>query len=167
MLLSDTDSLTYREILEHSSIPDVELKRVLQSMTLVKGKNVLKKTPDYSDSKDISPEDSFSVNDSFSSKLYKVKIGTSTSARESDAERIETREKVEEDRRPQIEASIVRLMKSRKVLQHNDIIAEVTRQLSNRFTPSPSAIKRRIESLIEREYVERDSSDRNLYRYIA
>jgi len=107
------------------------------------------------------------VNESFTSKLYKVKIGTSTAVKENEFERIETREKVEEDRRPQIEAAIVRLMKSRKILQHNDIITEVTRQLSNRFNPSPVAIKRRIESLIEREYMERDANDRNLYRYIA
>ena len=167
MLLNDAESLTYREIAEHSGIPDAELKRVMQSMTIVKGKNVLKKTPDYTDSKDIAMDDAFSVNDSFSSKLYKVKIGTSAASRESDAGAIETREKVEEDRRPQIEAAVVRLMKSRKVLHHNDVIASVTQQLSNRFAPSPAAIKRRIESLIEREYLERDQNDRNLYRYIA
>jgi cullin 3 len=164
MLLNDAESLSYREIMEQSSIPDPELKRVMQSMTFVRGKNVLRKLPE---SKVINDSDSFSINESFSSKLYKIKIGTSTSVREGDVERVETREKVEEDRRPQIEASIVRLMKSRKVLQHNDIITEVTRQLSHRFNPSPMAIKRRIESLIEREYIERDSTDRNIYRYIA
>ncbi len=167
MLLNDSESLSYREIAEHSGIPDAELKRVMHSMTLVKGKNVLRKTPDYSSSREIGPDDSFSVNDSFSSKLYKVKIGASAAGRESDARVIETREKVEEDRRPQIEAAIVRLMKSRKILSHNDIVASVTQQLSNRFLPSSSAIKRRIESLLEREYLERDQSNRNLYRYIA
>jgi cullin 3 len=164
MLLNDTESLTYQELLESSGIPDPELKRVMQSMTLVKGKNILKKSPE---GRDIQLSDNFSVNESFTSKLYKVKIGTSTAVKENEFERIETREKVEEDRRPQIEAAIVRLMKSRKILQHNDIITEVTRQLSNRFNPSPVAIKRRIESLIEREYMERDANDRNLYRYIA
>lgn len=167
MLLNDSESLTYGEIAEHSGIPDAELKRVMLSMTLVKGKNVLRKSPDYSVSKEIAMEDSFTVNESFSSKLYKVKIGTSAASRESDTGVIETREKVEEDRRPQIEAAIVRLMKSRKVLDHNEVIASVTQQLSNRFNPSPAAVKRRIESLIEREYLERDQNDRNLYRYIA
>lgn len=167
MLLNDSESLTYREIAEHSGIPEAELKRVMHSMTLVKGKNVLRKTPDYATSREIGPDDSFSVNDSFSSKLYKVKIGASAAGRDSDARVIETREKVEEDRRPQIEAAIVRLMKSRKILSHNDIVASVTQQLSSRFLPSSAAIKRRIESLLEREYLERDQSNRNLYRYIA
>jgi cullin 3 len=164
MLLNESDRLQYSDIASATGIPDTELKRILQSMTLVKGKNVLKKIPD---TKEILPDDVFAVNDSFTSKLYKIKIGTSAAVRENDIEQKETREKVEEDRRPQIEAAIVRLMKSRKVLQHNDVITEVTRQLSYRFNPSPAAIKRRIESLIEREYIERDASDRNLYRYIA
>lgn len=164
MLLNESDRLRYSDIASACGIPDSELKRILQSMTVVKGKNVLKKIPD---TKEILPNDVFAVNDSFTSKLYKIKIGTSTAMRENDIEQRETREKVEEDRRPQIEAAVVRLMKSRKVLQHNDVITEVTRQLSYRFNPSPAAIKRRIESLIEREYIERDASDRNLYRYIA
>ena len=74
---------------------------------------------------------------------------------------------VEEDRKPQIEAAIVRIMKSRRVLDHNSIVAEVTRQLMPRFAPNPTVIKKRIESLIEREFLERDSSDRKLYRYLA
>jgi Cullin protein neddylation domain len=44
---------------------------------------------------------------------------------------------VEEDRRHLVEASIVRVMKARKRLSHNDLVAEITRQLSNRFVPSP------------------------------
>jgi cullin 3 len=58
-------------------------------------------------------------------------------------------------------------MKSRRVLDHNSIVAEVTRQLSPRFLPNPQVIKKRIESLIEREFLERDATDRKLYRYLA
>ena len=58
----------------------------------------------------------------------------------------------------QIEAAIVRIMKARRVLDHNSIVTEVTRQLSARFLPNPTVIKKRIESLIEREFLERDTT---------
>ena len=74
---------------------------------------------------------------------------------------------MEEDRKPQIEAAIVRIMKSRKILDHNNIIAEVTKQLQPRFLANPTEIKKRIESLIERDFLERDNTDRKLYRYLA
>lgn len=74
---------------------------------------------------------------------------------------------VEEDRKPQIEAAIVRIMKARRTLDHHSIVTEVTRQLSSRFMPNPTVIKKRIESLIEREFIERDEKDRKLYRYLA
>jgi len=52
-------------------------------------------------------------------------------------------------------------------LGHNELFAEVTRQLSVRFNPSPQFVKKRIESLIEREYLERSQEDHRLYSYVA
>ena len=49
-------------------------------------------------------------------------------------------------------------MKARRVLDHNTIISEVTRQLSGRFMPNPAVVKKRIESLIEREFLERGAN---------
>jgi hypothetical protein len=43
-------------------------------------------------------------------------------------------------------------------------LPQVTRQLSPRFVPNPAVIKKRIESLIEREFLERDPNDRKVYR---
>ena len=45
---------------------------------------------------------------------------------ESDPERKETRQKVDDDRKHEIEAAIVRIMKSRKKMQHNILVAEVS-----------------------------------------
>jgi cullin 3 len=164
MLFNSADALTYREIEQATSIPAADLKRCLQSLALVKGKQVLQKEPM---SRDIADDDSFCVNDKFASKLFKVKIGTVVAQKETDPEKLETRQRVEEDRKPQIEAAIVRIMKSRRVLDHNSIMTEVTKQLQPRFLPNPVVIKKRIESLIEREFLERDKTDRKLYRYLA
>ncbi|GJU73314.1 cullin-3A-like protein isoform X1 [Tanacetum coccineum] len=164
MQFNDADRLSYREIEQAVEIPRVELKRCLQSLACAKGKNVLRKEPM---SKDISENDDFFFNDKFSSKFYKVKIGMVAAQKESEPEKQETRQRVEEDRKPQIEAAIVRIMKARRVLDHNNIVAEVTKQLQSRFLPNPIVIKKRIESLIEREFLERDKEERKLYRYLA
>ncbi|KAK3260197.1 Cullin-3A, partial [Cymbomonas tetramitiformis] len=158
------DSLSYTEIQQATDIPSSDLKRNLQSLACVKGKAVLRKEPM---SKEISEEDVFHFNEKFTSKLVKVKIGTVAAQKESEPEKQETRHKVEEDRKPQIEAAIVRIMKARRQLEHNNVIAEVTKQLSQRFMSNPSVIKKRIESLIDREFLERDKNDGRIYRYLA
>ena len=40
-------------------------------------------------------------------------------------------------------------MKDSKQMGHNDLISEVAHQLSSRFSPSMSIIKKRIEGLID------------------
>ncbi|XP_020231866.1 cullin-3A [Cajanus cajan] len=164
MLFNNADRLSCKEIEQATAIPMSDLRRCLQSLACVKGKNVLRKEPM---SKDIAEDDAFFFNDKFTSKFFKVKIGTVVAQRESEPENQETRQRVEEDRKPQIEAAIVRIMKARRTLDHNNIVAEVTKQLQSRFLPNPVVIKKRIESLIEREFLERDKVDRKLYRYLA
>ena len=51
--------------------------------------------------------------------------------------------------------------------QHPLLVAEVTEQLRARFMPSPVVIKKRIEGLIEREYLARSPDDRKVYTYVA
>jgi cullin 3 len=89
---------------------------------------------------------------------------------ENNEERAETQEKVDEERKHQIEVShltvrqpveytyllcsftqacIVRIMKDKKTLGHNELVNEVIRQLMARFTPTPAVIKKRIENLID------------------
>ena len=66
-----------------------------------------------------------------------------------------------------LEAAIVRIMKTRKTLDHNSLIAEVMKQVSPRFTPSLGDIKKRIEGLLERDYLERDEDQKQTYHYLA
>ncbi len=60
---------------------------------------------------------------------------------------------------------IVRILKARKTLKHNSLIEEVITQSKQRFLPSIHLIKRCIEILIEKQYLERSSVDE--YSYIA
>ncbi|QRV89833.1 cullin family [Ceratobasidium sp. AG-Ba] len=150
------------EIQKATGIPDQELQRHLQSLACAKYK-ILRKHPA---TRNVSPSDTFSFNYDFTAPLQRIKIQTVASKAETTEERRETEEKVEEERKLQTEACIVRVMKDRKHMSHNDLISEVTKQLSNRFHPIPAAIKKRIEALIEKEYLER-GEDKKSYNYLA
>ena len=56
-------------------------------------------------------------------------------------------------------------MKARKTLTHSLLVSELFQQL--RFPLKPPDIKKRIESLIDREYLERDTANSSVYRYLA
>jgi len=73
--------------------------------------------------------------------------------------------KIDRDRQEILEALIVRIMKARKTLQLNALTEEIVRQVTL-FQVQPQLIKERIESLIEREYLKRDETDRNLFVYL-
>ncbi|XP_046482972.1 cullin-3-A isoform X1 [Neodiprion pinetum] len=164
MLFNNRDRLTYEEIQNETDIPERDLVRALQSLAMGKAtQRVLLKHPK---TKEIEPTHCFSVNDSFTSKLHRVKIQTVAAKGESEPERRETRNKVDEDRKHEIEAAIVRIMKARKRMTHNILVTEVTEQLRVRFLPSPVIIKKRIEGLIERDYLAR-TEDRKVYTYVA
>ncbi|KAK2365832.1 cullin-3A [Trifolium repens] len=90
MLFNNADRLSCKEIEKATEIPIPDLKRCLQSLALVKGKNVLRKEPM---SKDIAEDDAFFFNDKFSSKLFKVRIGTVVAQRVSELESVETQAK--------------------------------------------------------------------------
>ncbi|OZJ04946.1 hypothetical protein BZG36_01755 [Bifiguratus adelaidae] len=154
------ERISYKEIKEQSNIEEKELKRILQSLACGKAR-VLTKHPK---GRDVEDTDEFSFNAEFENKLTRIKINTIL-LKETQEEQINTTEKVFQDRQYQVDAAIVRIMKTRKTLSHTMLLTELFDQL--RFTVKASDLKKRIESLIDREYMERDEDDPSLYKYLA
>jgi len=110
----------------------------------------------------------FKYNTGFINQLFKIKIPTLAAKVSTEATaKKEVPPSVLEARKNRVEAAVVRIMKARKTLDHNNLIAEVVKQLSARFAVEPTFIKKRIESLIEREYLSRDKDNRRIYHYMA
>ncbi|KAH9415108.1 Cullin-3 [Dermatophagoides pteronyssinus] len=165
MLFNNRQKLTYEDIRNETDIPPKDLIRALQSLAVGKSsQRVLLKNPK---TKEIEANHEFEVNDSFTSKFFRVKIHSVLAKGESEPERRETRSKIDEDRKHEIEAAIVRIMKSRKKLCFANIVAEVTEQLKSRFIPDPQSIKKRIDGLIDREYLSKTPDDKKVYTYVA
>ncbi|KAF8035284.1 hypothetical protein BT93_C1341 [Corymbia citriodora subsp. variegata] len=158
LLFNSSDRLSYSEIKIQLNLTDDDVVRLLHSLSCAKYK-ILKKEPN---TKSIAPTDHFEFNSKFTDKMRRIKIHLPPV----DGKK-KVIEDVHKDRRYAIDASIVRIMKSRKVLGHQQLVMECIEQLHRMFKPDLKAIKKRIEDLITRDYLERDKDNPNLFRYLA
>lgn len=76
-----------------------------------------------------------------------------------------TNKEIDESRRNYLSACIVRIMKARKQMKHNELVNDVATQSLSRFRAKIIDIKRVIDYLIEKEYLRRIDND--TYEYLA
>ncbi|KAF7190957.1 Cullin-3-B [Pseudocercospora fuligena] len=160
-------TLTLEEIQAQTNVPLNALKRNLQSLAVAPKTRFLTKEPM---SREINANDKFKLNDDYKPASVKIKVGVVSAGNkvEGDKERKETEKKNNDSRGFQIEAAVVRIMKQRKMLAHAQLLTETLNVLSSQFKPDVNMIKKRIESLIEREYLERmDDAPVPSYKYLA
>uniref|UniRef100_A0A0B7AC95 Cullin-4A n=1 Tax=Arion vulgaris TaxID=1028688 RepID=A0A0B7AC95_9EUPU len=160
LLFNEGDEYSFSDIKAATGIDEMELKRTLQSLACGKAR-VIYKIPK---GKDVNDSDSFHFADDFKHKLYRIRINQ-IQMKETQEENTSTTERVFQDRQYQVDAAVVRIMKTRKTLSHNLLISELFNQL--KFPVKSADLKKRIESLIEREYMERDKDNANTYHYVA
>lgn len=162
LLFNERESMTFVDIRDALGMDPDDLRLTLQSLACGKTRALRKEPP----SKDVSDTDVFSVNKPklFGLKVHRVKI-SNIQVRETQEEVSKTHNEVFQDRLYQVDAAIVRIMKTRKTLSHTMLVAQLFSQL--KFPVKTADLKRRIESLMEREYLERDSAQKNTYNYLA
>ena len=167
MLYNQANALTFQQLLQLTNIADMEMKCNL--IPFLQLKILLKSNPanPAQSVKEFHASDVYTLNTAFKHQMYKIKVPIAHAKDNKSMEKIDIADKVEEDRRHIVEATIVKIMKARRKIEHNALIAEATKILSQKFCPDPIMIKKRIEQLIEREYMERDAEDRRFYKYIA
>ncbi|BGP58323.1 hypothetical protein JCM8202_002945 [Rhodotorula sphaerocarpa] len=150
---SGSDALSYADLETGTGLNAESLKPVL---ALLVKQRVL----------ELSDVDMYELNLGFKSKKIRVPLNMPVKA-EQKQESAEVMKHVDEDRKLLIQATIVRIMKSRKTLKHQQLVAETIDQLKARFQPRVPDVKKAIDAMIDREYIEREEGTRDSYRYLA
>ena len=171
--LDDAGTLTAGKVAELLTLDPKTVRPHIASMLLHKTYTLLVKVDDTGEAlpvgKNFTDDEKIALNPAFQHKTRKFKLPTAAgggggggggSGEPTDPE-IEARRKI------QVDACIVRVMKSRRTLQYNELQDLVIQQLSKLFTPQPKMIKTRVEDLIPRGYLKRDDDGPTQFHYLA
>jgi cullin-4 len=162
LLFNEATEQSFADILDHTRMDTLELRRTLQSLACG-NKKVLKKRPV---GRDVGDEDVFYFNADFSDPRAKVHIN-SIQSKETPEENKRTQTSIEGDRKHYLDAAIVRIMKARKELSYEQLKAATIDAVKTHFVPEVSVIKQRIAGLVVREYLTRDQEDMNVYACVC
>jgi hypothetical protein len=154
--------VTTKQIRDITGIPNDELGNALLSLAHPKV-GVLEKKPN-----DVTLNDNhkFRLNRSFTSKLLRISIPTLDLIKNV-SRNLATQNEITKSHINMTDAAIVRIMKAHQQMNHNDLIIAVIEQLHCRFKVMSREVKKRIEYLIEQEYIQRDENDRSKYLYVV
>ncbi|KAJ3317831.1 hypothetical protein HDV06_001113 [Boothiomyces sp. JEL0866] len=147
---NSADEYTIDDLVNITNFKAVEIQKILKSFT------------DFEILMQV--EENFKINLNFTNKRLKLKL-PAIAIMDSKEDVNITKKAVEDDRRFFIQAVIVRVMKAHQQMSHLALVDEVIRNSSSRFNPSIPLIKKCIEGLIEKQFIQR-TEEKDQYAYI-
>ncbi|KDN34960.1 hypothetical protein RSAG8_12011, partial [Rhizoctonia solani AG-8 WAC10335] len=150
---NENDVLSLDELVTATGTPGELLTQVLA--VLVKARILISKETEQ-----------YGLNLNFKSKKIRVKLNQPIKA-EVKHEPADVLKNVYEDRKYVIQATVVRIMKARQTMKNQALVQEAMSQISTRFAPRTADVKKAIDKLIEKEYIERVNDEMDLFKYVA
>ncbi|ELU43488.1 Cullin-4B [Rhizoctonia solani AG-1 IA] len=153
LLFNEQDQFSAAEIQRRWRLGQEDLTVTLQSLALGK-KHVLLRA-DRKTTKDIALEDQFKWNSGFTDPKRNIRILSIQQQTTVGFSLSNAQDDVLGGRPHAIDAAIVRIMKAKKTLTYEQ-----------HFQPTVSDIKKRIDELQEKDYIVRDSKEKNVFHYV-
>jgi len=166
LLYNNVDTLTYGEIKENLGFQEGS-NHLWEAMRFFTSKLKLinrESANDKEEKKAAEDTEKFSINKAFKSERLKINCVPSLATKREEKKTNEDLSEVMKEREFVIDAAIVRIMKSRREMALLDLQQE-TKKLISLFIPDPKMVKRRIDSLMERDYLERHPDKMNVFIY--
>ncbi|XP_057856921.2 cullin-1 [Cryptomeria japonica] len=161
MLFNEFEKLSFGEIKSQLNLEDDDANRVLHSLACANYKVLIK----YPNTQKIEPTDYFEFNSRFADNLKSRRIKIPFPQNSDEKKKVI--DDVEQTRKHLIDCKIVKIMKKHKLLSYQELQSKCVEELKKEFKPDFRAIKRRIEDLISKDYLERDKDDQNKFKYLA
>ncbi|CAI1999565.1 hypothetical protein SEUBUCD646_0G02860 [Saccharomyces eubayanus] len=163
LLFENYEELTLEEIRELTHIPEEDVKSLVMSMSTVPKCRILKRSSNSGNAK-------FSVNYFFSAPNRKVKVpiiaGPASFHKSDNLASQSLVDSYENESIMEVNAAIVRIMKTEGKLSHQQLLQRATKHMERRFHLTSSTFKRSLQLLLEKEYIQRDADDTSCYHYL-
>lgn len=153
LLFNHSDVITFEDIQKSTALQ----RDILDpSLTIMLKAKVLLTQPEGGSVAE--PGTTFVLNYNFKNKKVRVNLNVPVKS-EAKQEVDDTHKTIEEDRKMLMQSAIVRIMKSRKKMKHVQLVQETIQQIKGRFAPQIPDIKKCIDILLDKEYLERFEGD--------
>ncbi|TKA30082.1 hypothetical protein B0A50_02801 [Salinomyces thailandicus] len=152
LMFNDSDNVSYDDML---AITGLQKETLDPSLGIMLKAKVITASPEGA-----TPQSGTSYNLNYGFRNKKLKVNLNMAIKSEQKQEVEdTQKTIEEDRKMLMQSAIVRIMKSRKTMKHQLLVGETVTQVKSRFSPKIPDIKKCIDILIEKEYLERLDND--------